>query len=117
MYVVCCRKYAVVRFIGFEACDVVPTQWITLEIGDGEIVGVWYPNCHVSQPRKCLQMVKAGLPPNKTDSKLYEVKMLHLSDSWMKVERKVKESLYKSDINTDGNEDVTEQPQGKRRRM
>ena len=89
--------------MGFESCDVVPTEWVTLEIGDGEIVGVWYPNCHVSQPSKCLQLVKSAKPPNKAESKLYEVKLLYLTDSYMKADAKAGEALYKSDINTDCN--------------
>ena len=97
---------------------VVPTEWVTLEIGDGKIVGVFYPNCHVSQPSKCLQLVKSAKPPNKAESKLYEVKLLYLTDSYMKADAKAGEALYKSDINTDCNaDDDDEEPTGKRRRM
>ena len=40
-----------------------------------------------------------------------------VSDSYSKAESKTKESLYKSDIATDNNEEATDAPLGKRQRM
>ena len=75
-------KYAVVKFVGYDTCDVVPTAWISVEDvvdADDDTVRAWYPNCNISKPNKCLQLVKAGGPVDRAHSSQYDVKMMYLT--------------------------------------
>lgn len=71
------RTYAVVRFIGYDESDIVPTKWLTLEETEGDTVGVWYPDCHADYPEKCLKLVRAAKEPDRATSKVYMVKLMY----------------------------------------
>ena len=68
-----------VRFVGYEACDIVPTKWVTVHGVEGDKVAVWYPDCHSNYPKKCLNLVRAAGEPDKATSKIYIVKVLYLT--------------------------------------
>ena len=76
---VSCSKYAVVKFVGYDSCDIVPTSWISAEKGDDDTVRSWYPTCHITHPKKCLQLAKAGGPADVANSHKYDVTMLYLT--------------------------------------
>ena len=63
---VSCSKYAVVKFVGYDSCDIVPTSWISVEEGDDDTVKSW-------------QLAKAGGPADVANSHKYDVKMLYLT--------------------------------------
>ena len=73
-------KYAVVSFEGYNCSDVVPTKWIVIDgFEPDDCVSAWFPDCHVSQPRKCEKLVRSGKPHDPSCFKKYIVKMLYLT--------------------------------------
>ena len=73
-------KYAVVSFVGYSSSDIVPTSWIVVQgTEEDDCVTAWFPNCHISQPRKCMQLVRGGKPYDESSFKKYTVKMLYLT--------------------------------------
>ena len=74
-----CSKYAVVQFVGYDTCDIVPTSWITVEDGEDDTVKSWYPSFSITHPKKCLQLVRAAGPPDQNNAHQYDVKMMYLT--------------------------------------